>query len=155
MSSEPQASLLYRRDVVWVLDILQPLISVLISRPTLLGVGLGPVLQIAVDLAEAHAGVRGPDAVLYHKANAALALGCSDLLQHPKPLLADDEDGLFLRRVFSSALLQLAKASTQHAPTSRLVSSGLVALAQRLVLENSIVGADTDLWVRFCTSRCV
>jgi len=147
-SNDSQALLLYGQNLVWLLDTLQPLSSILVSWPTPLGVGLAPLVQIAVDLAEAHASfLRPDDAVLYHKVSAALALVCSDLLQNPKPLLAEDEDGVSLRRTFCFALLQLAKASVDHAPTSRLVASGLLASAQELVSENSIVGTDTDVWV--------
>ncbi len=153
VSTESQASLLYRQNLVWLLDTLQPLHSILVSWPTPLGVGLAPVLQVAVDLAEAHTSARGPESVLHHKASAALALVCSDFVQHPKLLLAEDEDGASLRRVFCFSLLQLAKAAADYAPTSRLIASGLTFFAQRLVSENPIVGIDTDVWVSLASSR--
>ncbi len=152
-STVSQASLLYRQNLVWLLDTLQPLQSILVRWPTPLGVGLAPVLQVAVDLAEAHTSARGPDAVLHHKASAALALVCSDFVQHPKLLLAEDEDGASLRRVFCFSLLQLAKAAADYAPTSRLIASGLTFSAQRLVSDNHIVGIDTDVGVSLALSR--
>ena len=153
ISAESQASLLYRQNLVWLLDTLQPLHSILVSWPTPFGVGLAPALQAAVDLAEAHISARGPDAVLHHKASAALTLVCSDFVQHPKLLLAEDEDGASLRRVFCFSLLRLAEAAADYAPTSRLIASGLTFFAQRLVSENPIVGIDTDVWVSLALSR--
>lgn len=147
ISANPQALLLYGQTTVWLLDILQSITPMLVSWPTPLGVGLAPTLQIAVDLAEALNCAGGPDAVLYHKSNAALALACSDLLQHPKLLLSEDQEGTCLRRVFCFSLLQLTNAAVDHAPTSRLIDSSLVSSAQRLVSENPIVGMDTDVWV--------
>lgn len=147
VSQEGQAPIIYGQNLVWLLDTLQPLSSILVTHPTPLGVGLAPVLQIATDLAEPHSGARGSDSVLYHKASAALALVCADFLQNPQRLLVEDEDGASLRRVLCFALVQLAKSSTDHAPTSRLIASGLLGLAQRLASENLIVGTGTDVWV--------
>ena len=90
--------------------------------------------------------------MLYHKANATLALVCANFFQNPSQLLAEDEDGSSLRSVLCFALLHLAKASADYGPTSRLVASGLLASAQRLVLENSVVGSGTDIWVGYSCS---
>jgi serine/threonine-protein kinase ATR len=147
VSQEGQAPFLYGQNLVWLLDTLQPLSLILATYPTPLGFGLAPVLQIAIDLAEPHSSARGSDSVLYHKASATLALVCADFLQNPQPLLVEDEDGLSLRRVLCFAFIQLAKSSVDHAPTARLIASGLLDFAQQLVSENPIVGAGTDLWV--------
>ncbi|KAK4042470.1 hypothetical protein C8A01DRAFT_44486 [Parachaetomium inaequale] len=141
-----QASLLYGQNLVWLLDTLQPLSSILVNFPTPLGVGLTTLLQICIDLAQFHSTTRGSDSVLCHKASAPLVLVCADFLQNPQPLLAEDEDGVSLRRLLCFALVQLTKASADHAPTSRLTASGLLPLVQRLVSENPMVGAGTDLW---------
>jgi serine/threonine-protein kinase ATR len=90
--------------------------------------------------------------MLYHKANATLALVCANFFQNPSQLLAEDEDCSSLRRVLCFALVHLAKASADYGPTSRLVASGLLASAQRLVLENSVVGSGTDIWVGYSCS---
>lgn len=152
--NESHASLLYGQNLVWLLDSLQSLSSILAVWPTSLGVGSAPVVQMALDLAEAHATFRGTEATLYHKANSVLALVCADFFQNPSRLLAEDEDGLSLRRVLCVALIHLAKATADHEPTSRLVASGLLASAQRVVSENAIIGSGTDLWVGWlATSR--
>lgn len=145
-NSEP--SLLYGQNLVWLLDTLQPLASILVTWPIPLGVGLAPVVQAAVDLVEAHSNCRDHNAILHHKASAALALVCSEFLQHTAPLLAEDEDGTALRRAFCFALVQLAKASIYHAPTARLAASALLSSAQRLVSENPVIGMETDFGVR-------
>jgi serine/threonine-protein kinase ATR len=152
---ETQASLLYGQNLVWLLDTLQPLSSIVVNFPTPLGVGLVALLQISVDLAQSHSSFRGSDSVLCHKASAALVLVCADFLQNFHPLLAEDEDGVSLRRSLCFALVQLTKASADHAPTSRLIASGLLPLAQRLVSENPMVGTGTDLWVCLCLSYVV
>ncbi|KAK4155321.1 hypothetical protein C8A00DRAFT_42044 [Chaetomidium leptoderma] len=151
--SESQPSLLFGQDLVWVLDTLQPLSSILVSWPTPLGIGLAPVLKMAIDLAEPRSGTRCSDLVLYHKASAALALVCADFLHSPQLLLADDEDGVSLRRAFCFALIRLAKTATDHAPTSRLIASGFLIAAQRLVSENPIVGDGTDVWLVMFVDR--
>jgi serine/threonine-protein kinase ATR len=145
---EAQASLLYGQTLVWLLDTLQPLNSILLSWPTPLGIDLDLVLQIAIDLADSHIGSHGPESVLYHKASAALVLVCADFCQTPQSLLTEDDEGVSHSRTFCSALIFLAKASTDHAPTSRLVVSGLLPSAHRLVSENPAVGDGTDTWVR-------
>lgn len=145
--SEPRASFLYGQHLVWLLDSMQSLTSILAALPIPLAVGPASLFQMAVDLAEAGSDLRGTEAVLYHKANAALVLVCADFAQNPARLLAEDEDGASLRRVLALALGHLAKASADHGPTSRLVASGLLASARRLVSENPIVGPGTDIWV--------
>jgi serine/threonine-protein kinase ATR len=145
--SDSRASLLYGQDLVWLLDSLQSWASALTSWPTSLGFSLDTILQITIDLVEAHSVSRDSDMVLYHKAGAVLALVCTDLSQNPKSLLAEDEDGVTLRRVFCLALLWLGRASHDHVPTSRLVASSLIPSAHRLVLENPLVGEGTDVWV--------
>lgn len=146
---EAQASVLYGQTLVWFLDTLQPLSSILLNWPTPLGIELDPVLQIAIDLADPRIGSHGPESVLYHKACAALALVCADFCQTPQSLLTEDDEGVSHRRTFCSALILLAKASTDHAPTSRLVVSALLPSAQRLVSENHVVGDGSDTWVHF------
>ncbi|KAL2129067.1 hypothetical protein VTI74DRAFT_8282 [Chaetomium olivicolor] len=146
MSKMPQMSLLYRQNLVWLLDTLQPLSSVLVSWSMPLGVSMAPILQTAIDLVEAQSSLPRSEEVLHYKASTALALVVNGFLQSPKSLLAEDDDGLLLRRVFASALVHVAKASHDHASISRLVASGLMASAHRLVSENTIVGTGTDVW---------
>jgi serine/threonine-protein kinase ATR len=145
----PQALLLYGPSQVWLLDTLQPLSSILVTWPTPLGTGHASVLQIATELVDAQNGSHGPDEALYHKASAALVEVCAEFLQNHKPLLAEDEDGVSLRRAFCFAFIELAKAAAEHAPTSRLIASGLLASVQRLASEHSIAGDGTDIWVSF------
>ena len=145
--TESQASLLYGQSLAWLLDSFQTLSSLLPTWTTPLRVGLATVVQGALDLAEAHRTSDGIESTLYHKANATLTLVCADFCQTPSHFLADDEDGASLKHAFCCALIHLAKASADHEPTSRLVASGLLAYAQRLVLENPAVGSGTDLWV--------
>ncbi|KAK4102952.1 phosphatidyl inositol 3-kinase-like protein [Parathielavia hyrcaniae] len=147
--STPQVSLLYGQTVVWLLDTLQPLTSILVNWPIPVGVGIGHILQMVTDLVEAHSDTHGSDQALYHKAGAALVTVCANLLQDPEQLLAEDEDSVCLRRRFCCALVQLARAAAQHAPTSRLIASGLITSAQRLASEHSVAGTGTDIW------RCV
>lgn len=147
ISPELNPRMLYSQHLVWLLDTLQTFSSIIVAWPTPLGVGLGPVLQTAMNLAEVHSSSRRLDAVLYHKASAVLVLVCTSFLQHPKPLLAEDEEGTSLRRVFCLALVRLSKASHDHEPTSRLVASGFLPLAQRMVFDNGLVGEGTDVWV--------
>jgi serine/threonine-protein kinase ATR len=147
--SAPQALLLYGQSMVWLMDTLQSLSSILVTWPAPLGADLASVLQIATEVTESRNGSHGPDDALYHKASAALVGVCAEFLQNHKPLLAEDEDGASLRRRFCLALIQLAKAAAEHAPTSRLIASGLLASAQRLISEHPIAGDGTDIWVGF------
>ncbi|KAH6630423.1 phosphatidyl inositol 3-kinase-like protein [Chaetomium sp. MPI-SDFR-AT-0129] len=138
--------LVYGQHTVSLLDTLQPLCSILVAWPTPVGVGLAPLLQTAIDLAKSQDVSRVPESVLCHKANAALVLVCAELLLDPHLLLADGEDGASLRNTYCVALVHLAGASIKHAPTSRLVVSGLLPLAQRVVSENPLLGVETDVW---------
>ncbi|KAK4125293.1 phosphatidyl inositol 3-kinase-like protein [Parathielavia appendiculata] len=144
--STTQAFLLYGQTQVWLLDTLQPLSSILVTWPTLVGVTFGHILEIATDLVEAHSDTHGSYQAVYHKASAVLVAVCAHLLQNPKPFLAEDDDSISLRRRFCFAFIQLAKAAAKHAPTSRLIACGLITPAQRLASEHSVAGAGTDIW---------
>ncbi|KAL2158380.1 hypothetical protein VTH06DRAFT_4428 [Thermothelomyces fergusii] len=141
-----QASLLYEKDIVWFLDTLQTLGAILINWPTPLGVSLAPMLQASIDVVEAYKPSRSPDLALYHKGCATLSLVCAEFFHNPPALLTEDDDGISLRRTLCSALIHLANASADHAPTSRLIMSGLLPLAHRLISENPAFGTDTDVW---------
>jgi hypothetical protein len=130
-----------------LLDSLQSLSSLLAAWPMPLGIGLAPMIQIPLDLAEAYSNCRRVEGVLSHKANTSLVLVCASFCQASGYLAAEDEDGASLRRVFCLALAHLAKASTNHEPTARLVTSVLLPLAQRLTADNPALGASTDVWV--------
>lgn len=143
-----QASLLYGQGTVWFLDALQNLSAILINWPTPLGVSLAPVLQASIDVVEAYKPSCSPDSALYHKGCATLSLVCAEFFHNPTALLAEDEDGVSLRRTLCFALVHLAGAVADHAPTSRLTTSGLLPLAHRLISENPVIGAGTDVWVR-------
>ncbi|KAL2181037.1 phosphatidyl inositol 3-kinase-like protein [Thermothelomyces heterothallicus CBS 202.75] len=141
-----QASLLYGQDTVWFLDALQTLGAILTNWPTPLGVSLAPVLQASIDVVEAYRLSRSPDSALYHKGCATLSLVCAEFLRNPPALLAQDDDGVSLRRTLCFALIHLASALADHAPTSRLITSGLLPLAHRLISENPVIGTGTDVW---------
>ncbi|KAL2019577.1 hypothetical protein VTK56DRAFT_9474 [Thermocarpiscus australiensis] len=143
--TEPQASVLYGQNLVWLLDSMQPLSSLLAIWPTPLGNGSTSVAQMTLDLAEACNCSQGSESVLYYKSNAALAMVCADFFENPKQLVAEDEDGVSLRRAVCFALVHLARAAADHEPISRLIECGLLYSAQRLVSENPIVGPDTDV----------
>jgi len=135
------------QQLTFLLDFLQSLSSLLAAWPTPLGIGLAPVIQIPLDLAEAYSGCRRVEGVLCHKANTSLVLVCASFCEASAYLVAEDEDGASLRRVFCLALAHLAKISLNHEPTARLVTSVLLPLAQRLTSENPALGASTDVWV--------
>lgn len=147
--TESHASVLYANNAVWLLDCLQPLGSLLAGWPTPLEGALARFVQMALDFAEAQSNSPGTESALYHKASSALTFVCAEFCQGPEKLLAEDEDGFCLRRILCFALVYLAKAAADHEPTARLICSGLLASAQRLVSENPIAGAGTDVWVGF------
>ncbi|KXX76695.1 Protein kinase rad3 [Madurella mycetomatis] len=144
--NDSQAFFSYDQNLVWLLDTIQPLSSILATWPVPLEVGLATLVQIALDLAKAHISSRGTKSILNHKANASLALVCTDVFRDPSQFLAGNEDGSRLRRIVCLALIHLAQASVNHEPTSRLIASAFLASALRLVSENPIVGAGTDVW---------
>ncbi|KAL2269062.1 hypothetical protein VTJ83DRAFT_3908 [Remersonia thermophila] len=144
---DAQVASFYGQHLVWLLDTLPFLSSVAVTWPTPLGAaGLVPALQIAVDVAAARARLPVPNPAVADKPSIALALVCSEFLHHPQPLLAEDEDGVSLRQALATALVQLAEASANHAPTCNMVTSAIGPLVQRLVAENSVVGEGTDVW---------
>jgi serine/threonine-protein kinase ATR len=150
-----QASVSYSHNAVWLLDTLQPLGSILVNWPRPLGVRLASLLQASIDMAESYSNSHRADSLLYHKASATLVLICAEFLQYTQPLLAEDDDGVSVRRTLCLALIHLANASASHAPTSRLVTSGLLPLAQRLVSENPTVGLDSDVGVRLTSESII
>ncbi|AEO65689.1 uncharacterized protein THITE_119498 [Thermothielavioides terrestris NRRL 8126] len=81
LSPESPAALLYGQNLVWLLDALQSLSSILATWPTPLGAGLAAVVQVALDLAQAPSSSCGLDEMLYHKATTTLALRAVLLLR--------------------------------------------------------------------------
>ncbi|KAK0737526.1 hypothetical protein B0T21DRAFT_450641 [Apiosordaria backusii] len=142
--SEANVSVLYGSHPIWVLDFLQPLSLLVATLPVPSDTKISTVVRMALDLAEAYSELGATDAIFKHKANATLALVCNNVIRNPEQLLAEGDEGLDARRVMCLAFIHLAKASIAHAPTSCLISCGLLGFAQTLVMENALVGADTD-----------
>ncbi|KAK4181386.1 hypothetical protein QBC36DRAFT_366889 [Triangularia setosa] len=142
--SEANVSVLYGNHPIWILDLFQPLSLLVATLPVPSDTRASRVVQMSLDLAEAYSELGATDAIFKHKANATLALVCNNMVRNPQQLLAEDSEGLDVRRVLCLAFIHLAKASVAHAPTSCIISCGLLGSAQILVMENAAVGADTD-----------
>ncbi|KAK0671217.1 hypothetical protein QBC41DRAFT_344886 [Cercophora samala] len=142
--SEANVSVLYGNHTIWVLDLFQPLSLLVATLPIPTDTGVSKVVQMSLELAEAYSGLGATDAIFKHKANATLALVCNNLIKNPQQLLVQDDEGVNARRVMCLAFVHLAKASIAHAPTSCLISCGLLGSAQVLSMENVVIGVGTD-----------
>ena len=146
---------LFGHTLVWLLDGLPSLTSLLNAWPTPLELGPTPVIRTAVALTSAQSTANGINLLLSQKTYAMLVAVCHEILERPHRLLAEDADGLTTREVVCSGLVELCKGAMLYRPTLSLVVSRLVGKAQRLTSENGIIGPDTDAgvshWVADCT----
>ncbi|KAK4162009.1 hypothetical protein QBC43DRAFT_216438 [Cladorrhinum sp. PSN259] len=144
-SAQSQISLFHGYNTGWILDSLQPLSSLVAACPMPLEIGLAPVVETALELAEIYSSLEQADIPLLDKANATLIFVCNVIIQKPEQLLSEDQQGMELRHVLYRALIHLAKVSIFHRSTSHLIVSGLLNSARALVSGNLIVGLETDL----------
>lgn len=130
--------LLYRENIAWMMDLFQPLFSVLVDWSTQLKMSLAPYVQTAIDLAEA------ADDTLRPKAVSALALICGEVFDRSEQYLGEDEFGLAMRKTLSLALLHLVKEADNHRSLMQLIESRVVIPAVNFTTANL---PNSDLWV--------
>lgn len=145
--SEPQppASMMYRQYSPWLCDHLQTLISLQISWPAHIDVGIISTLQTSLELAAAHNDTSGLESVISHKASTTLAIVCSEILEKLSELLGRNEGDQPLENILSRALVHLAKETLGHRPLSVLVSSRLLSRSPPVSLDSP--NSDGDLLV--------
>ncbi|KAK0613105.1 phosphatidyl inositol 3-kinase-like protein [Bombardia bombarda] len=148
--TDARLSSFYGHNLVWLLDSLETLASFQLTCPLVFDGGLASVIQMTIQLetAAARGSLVGVDSIVCHKANATLVAICSEIFKNPQQLLSNDQNGLMLRRQICLALIQVAKEtlSIKSEPISGLITSRLLNPAQRIVANNPIVGAETDVW---------
>lgn len=121
-----------------MMDVFQPLFSVLVDWSTQLKISLAPYVQTAIDLAEA------ADDTLRPKAISALALLCGEVLDRSEQYLGEDEFGLAMRQTLSLALLHLVKEADNHRSLIQLIESRVVIPAVNFTTASL---PNSDLWV--------
>ncbi|KAJ4405694.1 serine/threonine-protein kinase M1 [Neurospora sp. IMI 360204] len=129
--------LLYRENIAWMMDLFQPLFSVLVDWSTQLKMSLAPYVQTAIDLAEA------ADDTLRPKAVSVLALICGEVFDRSEQYLGEDEFGLAMRKTLSLALLHLVKEADNHRSLMQLIESRVVIPAVNLTAASL---PNSDLW---------
>ncbi|EGO53602.1 phosphatidyl inositol 3-kinase [Neurospora tetrasperma FGSC 2508] len=130
--------LLYRGNIAWLMDVFQPLFSVLVHWSPQLKISLAPYVQTAIDLAEA------ADDTLRPKAISALALICGEIFDRSEQYLGEDEFGLATRKALSLALLHLVKEADSHRSLMQLFESRVVIPAVSFATASL---PNSDLWV--------
>ncbi|KAK3372021.1 phosphatidyl inositol 3-kinase-like protein [Podospora didyma] len=142
-----EASYFLSHHTIWLLDSIQTLLSLLVSSPTPFGISLALIVQTSVEIAGAYQNRDVVASVMYQKANTTLAMVCGDIFDQPCELLADDENGMDLRRAVCFALVQLGRAAVADKPISGLVTSCLLTEErQHLLSTTPAVGPNTDVW---------
>ncbi|KAK3954844.1 phosphatidyl inositol 3-kinase [Pseudoneurospora amorphoporcata] len=129
--------LLYRENIAWMMDVFQPLFSVLVDWSTQLKISLAPYVQTAISLAEA------ADDTLRPKAISVLALICAEVLDRWEQYLGEDEFGLAMRQTLSLALLHLVKEADKYRSLLQLIESRVVIPAVKFTTASL---PNSDLW---------
>lgn len=121
-----------------MMDLFQPLFSVLVDWSTKLKIGLAPYVQTAIDFA------RAADDTLRPKAISVLALICGEVFDRSEQYLGEDEFGLAMRQTLSLALLHLVQETENHRSLMQLIQSRVVIPAVNFTTANL---PNSDLWV--------
>ncbi|KAK3395553.1 phosphatidyl inositol 3-kinase, partial [Sordaria brevicollis] len=134
---DAEPPLLYRQNIAWMMDLFQPLFSVLVDWSAQLKIGLAPYVQTAIDFA------RTADDALRPKAISVLALICGEVLDRSEQYLGEDEFGLAMRQKLSLALLHLVQETENHRSLMQLIESRVVIPALNF---STAILPHSDLW---------
>ncbi len=138
----------YSQHTPWLLDSLLSCNEARFAVSNSAAVTAAPIIQLSLDLLHTY-GVLTDEisSTVAQKIYTLLAMLCSQTLTEIDGLVADNESGTSLRRVLCLAVIHLAKGAIKYKNVSMILSSRLMGPLHQLVMDNPIVGFETDFWV--------
>ena len=139
----------YTQYLPWLLDTLLAYSGVRCVAATTIASVSTPVLKVVLDILKAHKDIYDDFGhFIPTKTYMLLVALCSQFLDSVHLVIAENEAGITLRQTLCVAMIYLSHEALQSRNISTLVTSRLLPPLQHTVLDNPLIGYETDFWVR-------